>query len=51
MILPICNPVQCREALEDLFNEYQVDLVLSGHVHSYRWVLAASTYPNLRTAA
>ena len=25
-----------REALEDLFNEYQVDLVLSGHVHSYR---------------
>ncbi|GAB4817121.1 hypothetical protein N2152v2_004167 [Parachlorella kessleri] len=24
-----------REALEDLLNEYEVDLVLSGHVHSY----------------
>ncbi|PSC73373.1 inactive purple acid phosphatase 2 [Micractinium conductrix] len=24
-----------RDQLEDLFNEYQVDLVLSGHVHSY----------------
>jgi hypothetical protein len=27
----------CREQLESLLDEYRVDLVVSGHVHSYRY--------------
>ena len=34
-LLQPCTQLYRREALEDLLNEYEVDLVLSGHVHSY----------------
>lgn len=38
----------CRAQLEGLLNEYQVDLVVSGHVHSYRWVSAGARWHSVR---
>ena len=35
LVTVLCTYTYCRAALEDLLNEYEVDLVLSGHVHSY----------------
>ena len=31
----VCAADHLRDSLESLFNQYNVDLVLSGHVHSY----------------